>query len=217
MVNQQARWAPAHRALKRVIDSGALGHVYSVLHVLRSFQDVPGSWYVHLPHFNIVDHGVHYLDLSRHFTGQTPLRVKATTTRVPGQVAVTPMIYSVLLEYAWEQEVMATLHFNNIVQVRQTLGRHEWFVDGTRGSAVCSQTELRIATVDDPQDSRVVALQGTWFPEAFGGSMGELLTALAEGRAPLTSGEDNLRSIKIAYAAVQSSETGEAVALSDIR
>ena len=216
MVNQQARWAPAHRALKRVIDSGVLGHVYSVLHVLRSFQDVPGSWYVQLPHFNIVDHGIHYLDLSRHFTGLTPLRVKATTTRMPGQVAVTPMIYSILCEYDPGAELMATLHFNNIVQVRQSLGRHEWLIDGTLGSAVCSQTELRIATVDDPYDNRVVALQGAWFPEAFGGSMGELLTALAERRPPLTSGEDNLSSIKIAYAAVQSSEAGEAVALANV-
>lgn len=215
MVNQQARWAPAHRALKRVIDSGVLGHVYSVLHVLRAFQDVPGSWYVQLPHFNIVDHGIHYLDLSRHFTGQTPLRVKATTTRVPGQVAVTPMIYTILGEYDPAAALMSTLHFNNIVQVRESLGRHEWFVDGTHGSAVCSQTELRIATTDDPRTTRVVALQGTWFPEAFGG-MGELLTALADGRPPLTNGEDNLQSIKIAFAAVQSAETGTAIPLAEI-
>ena len=44
MVNQQARWAPAHRAVKRLIDRGILGHVYSVMHVIRSFQDVPGSY-----------------------------------------------------------------------------------------------------------------------------------------------------------------------------
>ena len=77
-----------------------LGHLYSVLHVHRSFQDVPGSWYVRLEHFNIVDHGIHYIDLTRYFTGRTPVRVKATTTSVPGQVAVSPMIYSILLEYA---------------------------------------------------------------------------------------------------------------------
>src|SRR6266511_4715695 len=30
MVNQQARWAPAHRALQLVLESGILGHLYSV-------------------------------------------------------------------------------------------------------------------------------------------------------------------------------------------
>lgn len=216
MVNQQARWAPAHRAIKLVLESGVLGHVYSVMHLLRGFQDVAGSWYVALPHFNIVDHGIHYMDLTRFYTGRTPLRVRATTTGVPRQNAVTPMIYSLLLEYEPQAQLMGTLHFNNIVQVRQALGRHEWLIDGTEGSLVASQTELAYATRDAPERKQVVAIQGTWFPEAFGGSMGELLTALAEGRAPQTSGRDNLNSIKIAYAAVESSETGRTVALDEI-
>ena len=217
MVNQQARWAPAHRALKLVVESGLLGHIYSVLHLNRSFQDVAGSWFVQLPHFNIVDHGIHYLDLSRYFTGQTPLRIKATTAMVPGQHAVSPMIYTVLAEYTPEAQLMATLHFNNIVAVQRSLGRYEWFVDGTGGSAMASPSELVVATKDNPDRRHVLAIQGTWFPEAFGGSMGELLRALAEGHPPATSGRDNLHSVKIAYAAVESSEHGRAVELADIR
>jgi predicted dehydrogenase len=216
MVNQQARWAPAHRALRLVLESGALGHVYSVLHVIRSFQDVPGSWPVQLPHFNIVDHGIHYLDLTRYFTGLTAVQVKATTTMVPGQQAVTPMIYSILLEYAPEAQLMSTLHFNNLVRVPRALGRNEWLIDGTDGAAVASQSELRVATRDLPEKSQTLALQGAWFPEAFGGSMGELLTALAQGRVPATSGRDNLESLKLALAAVESSESGRAVQLAEI-
>jgi predicted dehydrogenase len=216
MINQQARWAPAHRALKLIVESGVLGHLYSVLHVNRSFQDVPGSWYAALEHFNIVDHGIHYLDLSRYYTGLTPVRIKATTTRVPGQAAVSPMIYSILCEYAPPAQVMSTLHFNNIVPVRQALGRYEWLLDGTQGAAVASQSELAVAVKANPARKHVFAIQGSWFPEAFGGSMGELLTALAEGRAPQTSGRDNLQSIKMALAAVESSESGRAVELDEI-
>jgi predicted dehydrogenase len=102
MVNQQARWAPAHRALKVLLERGVLGHLYNVFQMNRAFQDVPGSWYVTLENFTIVDHGIHYVDLSRYFTGLTPVRVKATTTMVPGQLAVTPMIYSILCEYPAE-------------------------------------------------------------------------------------------------------------------
>lgn len=144
MINQQARWAPAHRALKVLIERGVLGHLYSVLHLNRAFQDVPGSWFVALENFNIVDHGIHYIDLSRYFTGNTPKRVKAATTMVPGQVAVTPMIYSILCEYAPEAQVMATLHFNNIVQTR-SMHRYEWVLDGRNGSACASQTELVVS------------------------------------------------------------------------
>ena len=215
MINQQARWAPAHRALKRVLDSGVLGHVYSLFHLRRGFQDRPGSWFVQLPHFTIVDHGIHFLDLTRYLSGRTPVRVKATTTRVPGQHAVTPMIHSVLLEYAsspQEADLMTTLHFNNIVP-SQSMHENTWFVDGTEGSVSVSQTELVFSSRAAPDRRETVALQGAWFPEAFGGSMGEFLTALAERREPATSGRDNLRSIKLAFAAVESSESGRSVDL----
>jgi len=215
MINQQARWAPAHRALKLAIESGVLGHVYAVTHVLRAFQDEPGSWFVALPHFNIVDHGIHYLDLSRYFTGRTPLRVKCATTMVPGQAAVSPMIYGMTLEYEPEAKLMATLQFNNIVRARAAHG-HVWYVDGTEGSAWASQGELSIALAASPLEKRTFAIQGAWFPDAFGGSMGERLRSLAERREPVTSGRDNLQSIKIAYAAVASSEQGRAVALDEV-
>jgi predicted dehydrogenase len=212
MVNQQARWAPAHRALRVLLDRGVLGHLNSVLHVNRSFQDLPGRWFVTLEHFNIVDHGVHYIDLSRYFTGRTPRRVKATTAMVPGQTAVSPMIYSILCEYEPEAQVMATLHFNNIVQTR-AMHRYEWFLDGTEGSASASQTELVVSTRQNPARRHVFALQGSWFPDAFGGSMGEMLRSLDEGREPATSGRDNLDTVRIAYAAVESSVTGQTVEL----
>jgi predicted dehydrogenase len=215
MVNQQARWAPAHRALKLVVESGVLGHLYSVMHINRSFQDQPGSWYVALENFNIVDHGIHYIDLSRYLTGRTPLRVKATTTMVPGQVAVTPMIYTILCEYEPEAQVMSTLHFNNIIQTR-AMHRYEWFLDGTLGSVSASQSELLISFKDLPEQKQVYAIQGRWFPDAFGGSMGEMLRALAEKREPQTSGRDNLNSIRIAYAAVESSRSGRTVELAEI-
>jgi predicted dehydrogenase len=198
--------------LKRLIDRGVLGHVYSVMHLNRSFQDVPGSWFAALENFNIVDHGIHYIDLSRHFTSRTPLRVKATTTSVPGQAAVSPMIYTILCEYAPEAQVMSTLHFNNIVPAA-ALRRYEWLIDGTEGSLCVSQTELAISLKEDPDVKQIFAIQGRWFPDGFGGSMGEMMMALAEGRAPQTSGRDNLNSLRIAYAAVESSQTGCAVEL----
>jgi predicted dehydrogenase len=43
--------------------------------------------------------------------------------------------------------------------------------------------------------------------------MGELLQALADGRQPMTSGEDNLETVCMAQAAVESAETGRTVDL----
>ena len=93
MINQQARWAPYHTAMKVLIDRGCFGHLYSVLHVHRQFQDSSDSTWLTTPDFTIIDNGIHYVDLSRYFTDRTPRKVKTTTTCVPGQNALDPMIY----------------------------------------------------------------------------------------------------------------------------
>jgi len=216
MVNQQARWAPSHRALRHVIESGVLGHVYSIMHIARAWQDNPAAWYVKMPHFNIVDHGVHYIDLSRYLSGQTPESVHATTVMVPGQAAVTPMIYTITCQYAPAAQLMSTLHFNNIVQVAKHMGRGEWFVDGTLGSASAGQ-HLTVCLKDDPDNPQTFHLEGSWWTDAFGGSMGELMQSLTDNRLPMCHGRDNLESIGMALAAVRSSETGERVFLDSRR
>ena len=68
----------------------------------------------------------------------------------------------------------------------------------------------------EPETKHVFAIQGKWFPDAFGGSTGQLMRAITEDREPETSGADNLESIKIAYAAVESSRSGRAVELAEI-
>lgn len=213
MVNQQARWAPGHRALKVLVERGVLGHVYCVTHYHRSFQDQPGSWFVALENFNIIDHGIHYIDLCRYFTGLNPIRVKATATFQPGQAAVSPMCHVILMEFAPEAQVMAMSYFNNIIRT-PLLHHYEWCIDGTEASAVSSRNEVVVSFKDDPLTKHAFQIRGSWFPDAFGGSMGELMRALNEGREPQTSGRDNLNSIKIAYAAVESAATGKTVELS---
>ena len=129
MINQQARWAPYHTAMKVLIDRGCLGHLYSVLHVHRQFQDSIDSTWLTTPDLTIIDNGIHYVDLSRYFTGRTPRWVKTTTTRVPGQNAIDPMIYSILCEYE-PADLMSTLHFNNIAPALHH-SPYLWHIDGT--------------------------------------------------------------------------------------
>ena len=215
MVNQQARWAPAHKAIKVLLDRGVLGHLYSVVHVHRQYQDQPGIKWLSFPDATIVENGIHYVDLSRYFTGRTPERVTAVTAMVPGQNAVSPMIYTMLLEYEPEARLMSTLHFNNIAPATP-LHHYLWYLDGTDGSMLLSRvgglthgrTELTVSFGGDPGQRQVFDMQGQWNPDAWGGSMAEMLNALEEGREPETSGVDNLDSIRVTNAAVESSKTG---------
>ena len=138
--------------------------------------------------------------------------MKATATMQPGQLAITPMCHTILLEFPLEAQVMAVSYFNNVIRAPQ-LHRYEWFIDGTEASAMASRDTVIVGRKDTPRQQQVFGIQGNWFPDAFGGSMGELMRALDAGREPETSGRDNLNSVRIAYAAVESAATGEAVAL----
>ena len=132
MINQQARWAPAHAAIKLLIDTGICGPLFSVAHVRRGYQDQPDKWWRDVVNFNIVDHGVHFLDLIRHFSGRTPDAVSATTAMMQGQNAVSPLSHTLALHFD-SGDLTAIDHFNNIIQSRAAHSEF-WHIDGAEGS-----------------------------------------------------------------------------------
>ena len=54
-----------------------------------------------------------------------------------------------------------------------------------------------------------VPLQGTWFTSGFQGAMGELLCAIEEMREPAHSARNNLVSLGLCFAAIESANTAE--------
>jgi predicted dehydrogenase len=105
-----------------------------------------------------------------------------------------------------------------------TLSISLWYFDGTKASASIARygtlgegrTELIVAFADDPDHRQVINIQGQWNPEAWGGAMGEMLTALAEGREPQVSGRDNLDSIRVTIAGAESYRSGLSVEVSEV-
>lgn len=207
MVNQQARYAPGHRFVKLLVEEGWLGEVYHLTHHIRGNQD--SGWPAETPNFLIVDHGIHYLDLMRYWSGREPKSVYATTVRMPGQKAISPMVYSINLEF--NGCLMANLWFNDVVQGRDS--HYEFTVDGTNGTVRGNATQVTVALKDAPVPAMRLDLKGTWFPDAFAATMAELMRAVQENDQPAVSGRDNLKTLRLALAAVQSSEEHRPVEL----
>jgi predicted dehydrogenase len=59
-------------------------------------------------------------------------------------------------------------------------------------------------------------LDAMWIPDAFLGPMADLMDAIVTGRAPVTSGRDNLRTIAVMEAEYRSAEERRSVRLDEI-
>jgi predicted dehydrogenase len=219
-VNQQARWAPAHMALKTVLGQDLIGEIYSIHHYMRSFQDQAGWWWNKMKNFNIVDHGVHYVDLCRYFNPYPDewSRVHCTTTQLRQQNTIDPLIYAANVEFGpvgGRHPLMASLHFNNIVKASRSHS-NTWWIDGTEGSLWCTQDTLYMAINKHKNTVHEIKLKGSWFPDAFAGSMLAFMTALEQGVEPPVTTQDNLQTVAMTTAMVLSSQNGTVVERADV-
>jgi predicted dehydrogenase len=103
------------------------------------------------------------------------------------------------------------LWFNDVVQGKDS--HYEFTVDGTQGLVRGNATQVTIALKDAEPPVLRLELKGTWFPDAFAATMAELMRAIQEDDEPAVSGRDNLKTLRLALAAVQSSKEHRPVLL----
>jgi predicted dehydrogenase len=100
-----------------------------------------------------------------------------------------------------------------------------WRVEGLDGLAIgdigwckdpyTTPSTLRYATKGDKR-FQAPKWKQSWFPDAFAGTMGQLLLALETGRQPAISGRDNLKTMALVDAAYRSAAEHRAVSPQEI-
>lgn len=103
--------------------------------------------------------------------------------------------------------------------------RIEWRIEGLNGLAVgnigwcqdpyTTPSTIRYAARGD-KDFHRPRWTESWFPDAFVGTMAQLLIAVEDGSAPAISGRDNLKTMALVEAGYRSAAEHRAVALSEI-
>jgi predicted dehydrogenase len=209
-VNQNARWAPAYRAASAAIERGLIGKPFFITHHMQSNQDsqpwFQSKWYSKQPRFQLLEYAVHHLDLVRHWIGQPPRRVRATIGNKPGQHSRGEMIVSIQLTFP--DGTLAVVTDNNASQPDLPVTSH-FLIDGSEGQI----TGQAIPPVQFSIHSKQLGpqplnpeLPGAWFPDAFAGTMGELMLAIQQRREPTISGADNLHTMKMVFDAYADAE-----------
>jgi predicted dehydrogenase len=209
-VNQNGRWNPPWNYAFHVIQTGMLGKVMSVH--MRCHWD--HNWIKNNPKFNelqhiiLYDYGIHWFDILTVWMGnQQAKRVFASIAKAPDQKAAPPLLAQVLLEYEMSQ---ASLVFDGSQRVG---GEFSFFIGGTKGSIFCTGPDINhhILEVRTREGIYRPHLQGSWFPDGFHGTMGELLCAIEEKRIPWNNASDNLKSLRLCFSACASADKGKAV------
>jgi|HigsolmetaAR202D_1030399.scaffolds.fasta_scaffold00019_22 Predicted dehydrogenases and related proteins len=206
-VNQNGRWAPHYSYIRQAIEAGLLGELASAtLTVHWNHSWIIETAFNEMHDLVLYDFAIHWFDiLTYFFRDRRPTKVYASSARSSSQRAKPPMLAQVAVDYEGAQ---ATLVFNaDVVHGQQD----RTYVAGSRGTAISLGPSLseQSVTLYTEAGYAIPKLQGTWFREGFHGTMAELLCAIEEGREPINSARENLRSLELAFAAIASSHTGQ--------
>jgi predicted dehydrogenase len=220
-VNQNMRYDHSVRALRSLLDLGALGDPVLATIDMRAIPHwMP--WAEGLRSLSTFIMSIHHLDTLRYWLGD-PARVLASTradprTKFPHADGINLSI----LEYdngaracSWD-DVWAG-------PAREGAGADigiRWRFEGTRGTALGTigwpgwpdrvPSTIDYTTVDDGRWHRP-RWPEAWFPDAFSGPMAGLMIALESGAEPDISGRDNLGTVALCEAVLLASSEHRAV------
>ncbi|MCA9859113.1 MAG: Gfo/Idh/MocA family oxidoreductase [Thermomicrobiales bacterium] len=205
-VNQNGRWSPPWRAATMLLGAGAIGEPIAVTHLLdRSYRWTIGTHFEKIPHWAIYDYTVHWIDITRTWMGDLkPVAVRGRDYRTPNQPPESLTPWGLTIEIDYENGATAL--------IRATGGEpgepegHPFFINGTEGKIWGSALGREFVELYRGDEHLTYELEGAWFPDGFGGTMGELLSAIAEDREPSNSARHNLGSLQLTLAAVASAE-----------
>jgi len=217
-VCHQYRWMPVFRATKNLIDQAFLGDIFLISMDERWAYDFPGLSYSQQPQVLFFIESIHFIDQFRWWTGREPKRVFASVARRPGQAIQGDTIGNLILDMGENLRVFYTGNMASFAQSQ----RLRYRLEGTGGVLNAYFDDLWSAggLEYSPAGSDAVwyrpILTGQGFPDGYFGLMGDLMEAIADGREPAVSGQDNLKTLQIVIAAYRSAESGQMVTPAEV-
>jgi predicted dehydrogenase len=207
-VNQNGRWAPHLSWMREAVRAGLVGEVTGCHVAIRwNHMWIAGTPFEDVHDLVLYDFGIHWFDFTVSLLGDRIREVFATATRASGQNGRPPLLAQALVSFEGGQ---ASLVFDGATRCGAL---DTTSVVGTRGSLRSEGPDLgrQVVTLSTDAGEARPELAGTWFNDGFAGTMGELLSAIEEGREPLNGAEGNIAALALTFAAVESSRTGRPV------
>lgn len=218
-INFQLRFAPFVSAARYMIENGWIGELYDleVRVTLHTPWEIFPFVMVH-PRLEILFHSIHYVDMIRSFLGN-PGKVMAKTLKHPAK-QLSSSRSTILLDYGDTIHAVINTNHDHDFGAQHQESFIKW--EGTRGAikarmgllmdyprGIPDLFEYCILEEGKQPEWKTIALEGSWFPEAFVGTMSSLMR-YKEGSSVVlpTSVEDVIYTMAVVESAYLSSQQG---------
>ncbi|MDF2439452.1 MAG: hypothetical protein JWN98_436, partial [Abditibacteriota bacterium] len=214
MITQNYRFGPQPRTTRKVLESGLIGQPGQCdVRFYMPWADLPGTHYVSEPFMLINDMMVHHFDLLRYVLGENPTSVQAITWNQPWGWHAGDACHAIVFEYT--SGLRATHVCVGCAVGSKTSWNGDWRIEGPQGSLDWDQAgtwHSHLHRTDEKIDRRPI--EHLSVPASEQAILDEFFAAIKENREPECSAQDNLVSLSMVFAAIQSAKEGRKVLLS---
>lgn len=218
-INFQLRYAPFVSAARDIINKGLIGELYDM--EVRVTIKTPWEIFPHVivhPRLEIQYHSIHYVDMLRSFLGD-PKSILAKTLKHPAKT-LSSSRSTILFDYGDTMHAVINTNHDHDFGPDHQESFIKW--EGTKGAIKAKMGLLMdyphgvpdvfqycIPEEGKAPEWKTVELEGSWFPDAFVGTMAALMR-FKEGSSEVlpTSVEDVIKTMATVEAAYTSSDNG---------
>lgn len=220
LVHENWRWQRPIRELKRILDSGVIGDVFraglDMISGFPLFQQQP--FLREIEQFIIADLGSHTLDTARFLFGEAR-ELASWTGRVHPDIKGEDYATIVLRMGARPVDVVVRMAYAENFVERECFPQTLFFVEGSAGSVeVLPDYVIKVTTKDGTETRRFPPAMYPWIDPRYAvvqssivDCNANLLAALRGDGAAETTAEDNLRTLRLVYAAYDAARDRQTV------
>jgi len=213
MVSQNYRFRSWVRTMRSILDSGSFGRPDNVVVRFARAPRFEGSFRLKMEHPLVGDMSIHHFDLMRAVTGREPVSVYARTWRPEWSWFEHDPCAVALFEF--EDGLKVLYEGSWVARGRETTWDGYWAVECSDALIELREDQVHITPAEHrDQDTRVELHQMPCEGQDY--SLLEFQRAIAEGRRPESDGRENLNSLAMVFAVMESARTGAAVDIADI-
>lgn len=216
MITQNYRFGELPRTMHRLLKEGRIGNPEMLsLDFFATWAHKPGTHYTTMPFPLLTDMGIHHFDLLRYVTDREPVRVTTQSWNPTWGWHAGDAGHSAVIEFTGGLIVAYQALGSSVGRRTGSFG--SWRFDGPQGSLSWQNDrglwiERTFPTDKTVQEEIPIESPNPAQPAVV---LQEFASALNEGREPECSGQDNIRSLALCLAAVQSARAKRTVEIAE--